>query len=205
MDNYFGSEQLLELYKLGLFPMAKGRNSLEIEIIDPLFRGILPIKNFHIPKRLNRFYKSSNYSITCNKDFRQTIVSCASLSSKRTETWINNSIINLYCDLHQNGHAHSIEVWDDKILIGGLYGISMGSAFFGESMFSIKTNASKLALIKLVEALDFAGYSLLDAQFHNPHLEQFGLIEISRQDFLVLLLNSQKQNLVFPQEYINSI
>ncbi len=205
MENYFGSEQLLELYRLGLFPMAKGRNSLEIEIIDPLYRGIIPIKEFHIPKRLNRFYKNTNYRITCNKDFRQTIHSCASLNAKRTETWINNSIINLYCELHQNGHAHSIEVWDDNILIGGLYGISMGSAFFGESMFSTKTNASKIALIKLVEALDFANYSLLDAQFHNPHLEQFGLIEISRKEFSFLLLNSQKDNLVFPQEYINSI
>ena len=179
----FGPLNLLELYQNGVFPMAESADDPNIMIIDPELRGIMPLDNFHIPRRLKREFNKHKYDISVNQDFKRVIEACAETDNKRRETWINAPIISLYCSLNAMGNAHSIEVWDNKKLIGGLYGVSLGGVFFGESMFSRATNASKYALIHLVAALKFANFQLLDAQFYNPHLEQFGLIEIPRDEF----------------------
>lgn len=198
MFEYFGPNEVIELYKQGIFPMADGRDDPRIMLIDPEFRGIFDLNNFHIPKRLKREIRKTPFKITANKDFRSVIEACAQSRETRQQTWINDKIIQLYDALNRIGKAHSIEVWNETELVGGLYGVSIGAAFFGESMFSTMTNASKIALVHLVGALKYANYKLLDAQFHNDHLEQFGIMEIPRTEFKVLLSKALESECEFP-------
>ena len=164
--------------------MADSREDMHLFLMDPDLRGILPLDAFHVPSRLRKTVRKNPYKITIDTAFNRVIEACAQPHQDRPATWINTPILNLYGALHREGHAHSVECWDHTgQLIGGLYGVSIGGAFFGESMFSRARDASKVALVHLVARLISGGYKLLDAQFHNPHLEQFGLIEIPRDDF----------------------
>lgn len=183
MSSRFGTEELLNCYRRGMFPMADSRDDPSLFLVNPDFRGILPLDAFHIPKRLKRRICQDPFRVTFDTAFTRVMEACAEPHAGRPNTWINSGIINLYSALHREGHAHSVECWDGDQLVGGLYGVSLGGAFFGESMFSRATDASKIALVHLVARLIDRGYVLLDAQFYNAHLEQFGLIEITRAEF----------------------
>ncbi|MEZ5985629.1 MAG: leucyl/phenylalanyl-tRNA--protein transferase [Hyphomonas sp.] len=183
MSSRFGSNDLLACYRRGVFPMGDARDDPNLFLVDPDLRGILPLDGFHIPKRLKRRVKQEPYRVTADTAFTRVMEMCAESADGRETTWINSTILNLYSTLHREGHAHSVECWENGQLVGGLYGVALGGAFFGESMFSRATDASKIALVHLVARLLEGGFVLLDAQFHNPHLEQFGLIEIPRSDF----------------------
>lgn len=184
MSERFDTADLLNCYRRGVFPMADSREDMRLFLMDPDLRGVLPLDSFHIPRRLARSVRQDRYRITVDTAFNRVMEFCAERHETRQATWINTPILNLYAALHREGHAHSVECWtDDDTLVGGLYGVSLGAAFFGESMFSRATDASKIALVHLVARLKLGGYTLLDAQFHNPHLVQFGLVEISRDTF----------------------
>ena len=178
--------------------MADSREDMRLFLMDPDLRGVLPLDRFHVPKRLARTVRQNPFRVTVDTAFNRVIEACAEPHPSRPATWINDAILNLYGALHRQGHAHSVECWnEDNQLIGGLYGVSLGGAFFGESMFSRATDASKIALVHLVARLIVGGYKLLDAQFHNPHLEQFGLIEVIRADFQDLLASALKRDCDF--------
>lgn len=184
MSDRFDTTDLLNCYRRGVFPMADSREDMRLFLMDPDLRGVIPLERFHVPKRLRRTVRQNPFRVTVDTAFNRVIEACAEPHPSRPATWINDSILNLYGALHRQGHAHSVECWsEDGTLIGGLYGVSLGGAFFGESMFSRATDASKVALVHLVARLIVGGYVLLDAQFHNPHLEQFGLEEVSRNAF----------------------
>ncbi|MEM9669302.1 MAG: leucyl/phenylalanyl-tRNA--protein transferase [Pseudomonadota bacterium] len=187
MSSEFGIRELLNAYRRGVFPMADSRDDPYLFLIDPDERGVLPLRGFHIPKRLTRTVKQDLYRVTFDEAFSRVMDGCAEAADGRETTWINSAIINLYGSLHRRGFAHSVECWDDDQLVGGLYGVAIGAVFFGESMFSRKRDASKIALVHLVGRLIAGGYQLLDAQFHNPHLEQFGLKRVLRNEFKSLL------------------
>jgi len=174
-------ELLLQGYRLGVFPMAIEDNS--IEWFSPNPRAILPLEDFHVPHALRRLLRKGVFETTINKTFSGVIAACA----KRKDTWINQEIIESYTRLHELGHAHSVEAWKQGTLAGGLYGVAVGGAFFGESMFHRVTDASKIALVVLVEHLRARKFVLLDTQWLTPHLQQFGGIEISRNHYLRLL------------------
>lgn len=176
-------QMLLRAYALGVFPMAEGRDDPEIYWIDPEVRGILPLESFHLPRRLKRTIRQKPFEIRCDSDFEGVINGCAAPGPGRHDTWINNQIFLLNRQLFQMGFAHTVECWRDGALVGGLYGISVGGAFFGESMFSVERDASKVALVHLVVRLKLGGFLLLDTQFVTPHLERFGAIEISRAEY----------------------
>ena len=163
--------------------MGDARDDPNLFLVDPDLRGILPLDAFHIPKRLQRRVKQEPFRVTVDTAFTRVMEMCAESADGRETTWINSTILNLYSALFREGYAHSVECWEADRLVGGLYGVALGGAFFGESMFSRATDASKIALVHLVARLLEGGFVLLDAQFHNPHLEQFGLIEIPRADF----------------------
>lgn len=196
----FGPYDLLNLYRHGVFPMADSAEDTKLAVIDPEYRGIIPIDGFHIPRRLKRQFDHHQYRVTADTAFRRVIELCGEYFPTRRETWINEPIISLYSSLNTLGYAHSIELWEGDELVGGLYGVHLGSIFFGESMFSRQTNTSKFALIHLVAALKYAGFTLLDAQFYNPHLVQFGLYEIPRQLFQKELLLGLRGSAKFPIE-----
>lgn len=183
------AELLLNAYATGYFPMAENETATELYWFNPDMRGVLtPLEHFHIPNSLKKALRRSTATVTIDTAFETVITACANArTGTRTSSWINAQIIQLYCELHEKGHAHSVEVWEEDALIGGLYGVSLGGAFFGESMFSRQSNASKIALVHLVARLKAAGYQLLDAQFENPHLTQFGFLPISKEDYLVAL------------------
>ena len=183
MSSRFGTNDLLACYRRGVFPMGDARDDPNLFLVDPDMRGILPLDAFHIPKRLKRRVKQDPYRVTVDTAFTRVMEMCAESADGRETTWINSTILNLYSALFREGYAHSVECWNDGELVGGLYGVALGGAFFGESMFSRATDASKIALVHLVAQLLEGGFVLLDAQFHNPHLEQFGLVEIPRADF----------------------
>lgn len=184
MSDRFDTTDLLNCYRRGVFPMADSREDMRLFLMDPDIRGVLPLDRFHIPKRLSKTVRQDPFRVTVDTAFNRVIEACAEPHPSRPATWINDAILNLYGALHRKGFAHSVECWaEDGELVGGLYGVALGGAFFGESMFSRATDASKVALVHLVARLKTGGYQLLDAQFHNPHLEQFGLEEISRDDF----------------------
>lgn len=184
MSDRFDTTDLLNCYRRGVFPMADSREDMRLFLMDPDIRGVLPLDRFHIPKRLAKTVRQDPFRVTVDTAFNRVIEACAEPHPSRPATWINDAILNLYGALHRKGFAHSVECWtEDGELVGGLYGVALGGAFFGESMFSRATDASKVALVHLVARLKTGGYQLLDAQFHNPHLEQFGLEEISRDDF----------------------
>lgn len=172
-------ELLLRAYMAGIFPMAEGRDDEEVFWVDPRKRGILPLDGFHISHSLARHMRAEPFRITVDTDFSGVLRGCAD----RDETWINDTIHRLYLALHMTGFAHSIEVWQGEELVGGVYGVAIGAAFFGESMFSRRTNASKIALAYLVDRLRIGGFSLLDTQFITPHLASLGGIEINRADY----------------------
>lgn len=173
-------EIVLRAYMHGIFPMAHSRTDPQLEWFDPIRRGVLPLDGFHLPRRLRRTVRQGKFQVTIDHDFRGTIESCAAEAAERKSTWISERIIELYTELHRMGHAHSVETRLDGRLVGGLYGVSIAGAFFGESMFSFVTDASKVALVHLVARLRVGGYTLLDCQFQTEHLAQFGTIEIPR-------------------------
>jgi leucyl/phenylalanyl-tRNA--protein transferase len=171
---------LLQAYRAGIFPMAPDRDSPEIHWYDPDPRGVMPIAELHVPKKLQRTIKQRPYQITFDKAFEGVMRGCADV---RPDTWINDDIIRLYTALHTQGYAHSVEAWQNEKLVGGVYGIAIGGAFFGESMFSTATDASKISLVYLVARLWKQGFALLDTQFTNDHLKQFGVYEIPRKEY----------------------
>lgn len=183
MSDRFDTTDLLNCYRRGVFPMADSREDMRLFLMDPDQRGLLPLKGFHVPRRLAKTVRKDPFRIEVDTAFNRVIEACAEPHPDRAATWINAPILNLYSALHREGYAHSVECWSGDELVGGLYGVSLGGAFFGESMFSRATDASKIALVHLVARLITGGYTLLDAQFHNPHLEQFGLFEVSRGRF----------------------
>lgn len=176
-------QMLLRAYALGVFPMAEGRQDPEIYWIDPEDRGILPLEDFHVPRRLRRTLRQRPFEIRCDTAFREVILGCAEPAPDRPDTWINDEILRLNTELFEMGYAHTVECWRDDTLVGGLYGIAIGGAFFGESMFSRVRDASKVALVHLVLRLRLGGFRLLDTQFVTRHLERFGAVEISRADY----------------------
>lgn len=181
-------EILLRAYSIGLFPMAESADDPEIFWVEPDIRGVLPLDNrFHVSKSLRKTVRQKPFDIRFNSDFDAVITACASETSDRPSTWINETIKTLYSALHRMGHAHSVEAWDNDELVGGLYGVSLGSAFFGESMFSRRTDASKICLVHLVERLKQKHFTLLDTQFTTEHLKTFGAIDVPKADYALLL------------------
>ena len=181
-------DDLLEVYKQGFFPMAEHRKDNSFEFYAPHTRALLPIKNLHIPKRLNRKMRHITYEIRFDTAFEDVIHRCADAArSNDSGTWINDAIIELFIELHKAGNAHSVEYWAEGTLKGGLYGLALGSTFCGESMFSIENDASKIALVHLCRHLDKQGFKLLDSQFRNPHLDQFGLYEIPQEEYVEMM------------------
>jgi leucyl/phenylalanyl-tRNA--protein transferase len=189
---------LLSAYAAGIFPMAEERDSDVVHWIEPQERGVIPLDTFHIPRRLRRTFRQRPFEISADTDFAGVISTCAEAVPDRQRTWLNDDLIGLYIELHRAGHAHSIECRQDGRLVGGLYGVSLGAAFFGESMFSRERDASKLALVELVGRLRAGGYRLLDAQFVTSHLERFGAIEVPRPHYRRLLAAALTEHAVFP-------
>jgi len=183
-------EMLLRAYAIGVFPMAEDRDDPELFWIDPRLRGIIPLDKFNVPRRLRRTIRSGRFRVTYDVAFQEVMEGCAEPTDRRPRTWINDKILTLYESLHYLGHAHSVEVWTTDELVGGLYGVSLGGVFFGESMFSRDRDASKVALVYLVSRLIAAGFSLLDSQFITSHLERFGAVEIPRADYRLLLADA---------------
>ena len=207
------AEVLLRAYAYGVFPMAESRDDPQLYWIDPEARGILPLENFHVPKRLRRTIRQQPFDVRIDTAFRETMLGCAESAPDRDGTWINDKIVKLYCELHERGRAHSVECWQGSLLVGGLYGVSLGGAFFGESMFSRATDASKVALVYLVARLIRGGYRLLDTQFVTSHLSQFGAVEISRDEYRVRLFDATGEDADFyslpfdssPDEVLQSV
>lgn len=180
-------EMLLRAYAMGVFPMAKTRADRRVYWVDPEERGILPLPGFHIPRSLKKVLRRAPFEIRIDTAFQAVMEGCAESKPGRDKTWINDEILAQFCLLHHLGLAHSIECWQDGELVGGLYGLALGAVFFGESMFSRRTDASKVALVDLVARLKLGGYVLLDAQFITDHLARFGAVEIPRDDYLAML------------------
>ncbi|MBW8269195.1 leucyl/phenylalanyl-tRNA--protein transferase [Caldovatus aquaticus] len=178
-------ELMLRAYRAGLFPMAESRSGERLYWLDPELRGVLPLdEGFHLPRRLARTVLSGRFRVSADADFAAVIAGCAARAPGREDTWINPEIERLFGALHQQGHAHSVEVWNaEGRLAGGLYGVALGGAFFGESMFSRERDASKVALVHLVARLRLGGFTLLDTQFLTAHLAQFGALEIPRAEY----------------------
>lgn len=177
------SDLLLTAYASGVFPMANDRDDPTVQWIDPQHRGIIPLDGFHLPRSLKKVIRKNIFTIRADTAFAEVIRSCAECRDDRPRTWLNDDLIDLYCDVHEQGYAHSVECWIGDRLVGGAYGVSLGSAFFGESMFSRERDASKVALAALVDRLIKGGYRLLDTQFVTDHLRQFGAIEIPREAY----------------------
>jgi leucyl/phenylalanyl-tRNA---protein transferase len=194
----FGPDELLACYARGVFPMADGRDDPRLFLVDPDERGIIPLDAFHVPKRLARTVRSDLYQVTVDCVFREVLEACAAPNAERPETWINQTILELYDALHRRGVAHSVECWQDGLLVGGLYGVRLGGAFFGESMFSRARDASKVALVHLVGHLNAGGFSLLDSQFTTAHLQQFGIKEVPRANYRARLATAINSPSIFP-------
>jgi leucyl/phenylalanyl-tRNA--protein transferase len=174
---------LLQAYSAGVFPMADGREDDELFWVDPEKRGIMPLDAFHIPRSLAKTVRQDVFTVTADTAFRDVVQACSKPARGRETTWISERIEELYTDLFRRGFAHSVECWQEGKLVGGLYGVSLAGAFFGESMFHTATDASKVALVHLVARLKYGDYGLLDTQFITSHLKQFGTIEIPRADY----------------------
>lgn len=201
--NTFGPSALLECYRRGVFPMSDSRSDTQVFLMDPDQRGVIPLDGLHVSRSLRKFMRKSNWLVKFNHDFVSVIRACAAPDKGRESTWISEGLEHLYVALHQAECAYSVGVYEDQTLIGGLYGVSLGGAYFGESMFSIKTNASKVALVALVKALRETGYTLLDTQFLTPHLESLGGIEIPREAYHRRLNAALERDTVFPSETIS--
>lgn len=180
-------EVLLRAYACGIFPMSESADDPSLFWVEPEQRGIIPFHDFRVSSRLARTVRSDTFRVTLNQAFEAVIAACAAPQEGRDNTWINGRIRRLYSALHGMGHCHSVEVWADDELVGGLYGVSLGRAFFGESMFHRARDASKIALVHLVARLLASGFVLLDTQFVTGHLQQFGALEIPRDRYLGLL------------------
>ncbi len=175
------ADLIVRAYKAGIFPMAEDAESDDVFWVSPQKRGIIPLDGLHVSKSLRKTLRSHPYAVRVDTDFEATIEGCATAGSERDSTWINSGIRKLYRELFDRGQVHTVEVWEGDLMVGGLYGLSLGAAFFGESMFHRRTDASKIALVHLVERLNAGGYQLLDTQFPNPHLKSLGGIEIPRE------------------------
>jgi leucyl/phenylalanyl-tRNA--protein transferase len=176
-------EVLLKAYACGIFPMAESAEDTALYWIEPEMRGVIPLQHFHLSARLARTVRADRFTVTVNRDFEAVLEGCAAPKPGRGRTWINARIRNLYRQLHRRGHCHSVEVYDGAKLAGGLYGVSLAGAFFGESMFHASRDASKVALVHLVARLRAGGFTLLDTQFVTDHLKTFGAIEIPREQY----------------------
>jgi leucyl/phenylalanyl-tRNA--protein transferase len=179
----FSARDLLACYARGIFPMADAREDARVFLIDPERRGVLPLERFHVSRRLARTVRAERFEVRVDTAFHDVVLACAAPAPGRVETWINRPIERLYLKLHEMGFAHSVECWQGAVLVGGLYGVALKSAFFGESMFSRTRDASKVALVHLVGRLVAGGFTLLDAQFMTDHLSQFGAEEIGRREY----------------------
>lgn len=179
----FTAEDLIDCYRRGVFPMADARHDERLFLVDPARRGIIPLDRFHLSRRLARTVRSGRFEVRVDSAFEAVVEACAASRPGRLETWINHTIQALCLDLFESGKAHSVECWRADRLVGGLYGVTVGAAFFGESMFRIERDASKVALAHLVERLRAGGFALLDVQFVTDHLESLGAEEISRNEY----------------------
>ncbi|MFT9380444.1 leucyl/phenylalanyl-tRNA--protein transferase [Gluconobacter sp. P5B12] len=194
-------EILLDAYASGIFPMAPDRDSDELSWYFPEERGVLPLDAMIVPRKLMRTIRSGKVQVTSDRAFGDVMLACADPAPGREETWISPKICDLYGALHQRGFAHSIEVWDDGALVGGLYGVALGGAFFGESMFSRQRDVSKIALVHLVAGLRKGGYRLLDTQYTTPHLITLGGIGIPAADYLALLNQALTVRTIWPDDF----
>jgi leucyl/phenylalanyl-tRNA--protein transferase len=185
-------EVLLRAYACGIFPMAESADDPSLFWVEPEMRGVIPLDGFRIASRLKRTVRSDTFAVTIDRAFKAVIAGCAAPQEGRDETWINKRIRDLYLGLHETGHCHSVEVWQDEQLVGGLYGVSLGRAFFGESMFHRARDASKVALVHLVARLIAGGFELLDTQYVTDHLRSFGAREIPRRRYSALLAKAIK-------------
>ncbi len=187
-SSYLTPEIIIHAYMTGIFPMANSREGSEIHWVNPELRGVIPLNSFHIPRRLQQTIRTAPFQIKVNHNFEKTIKLCQRRYEKGEDTWINEEIVSVYTQLAERGYAHSIECYDEQQeLVGGIYGLSIRSVFFGESMFSIKRDASKIALTYLIARLRYGGYTLFDTQFQNNHLIQFGTVEVPRKQYHKLL------------------
>ena len=194
-------ELLLRAYATGIFPMSESQNDPNVYWVEPEMRGILPLDQFHVPKSLKKIVRKNKFKIHCDRAFEQVLDFCAEPAAGRDVTWINQSIRDNVIKLHEMGFAHSVECWREDKLVGGLYGISLGAAFFGESMFSKETDASKVALVHLIARMRLGGFKLLDTQFTTDHLSQFGVIEIPSAQYLDLLDDALQFQGIFVGSY----
>ena len=185
---------VINAYKEGLFPMAETADSKEIYWVEPKKRGVFFLDKIKVPKKLKKIAKSKPFEISVDLEFQKVIENCAKLTSSRKDTWINQTIKLIYLELFHKGYAHSVECYLNKRLVGGLYGVSIGGVFFGESMFSLVTNASKFALFHLIERLKVANFDFIDTQFINEHLAQFGALEIPNSNFKRILKKGITKN-----------
>ena len=191
---------ILRAYGCGLFPMAESKAERDVFWVDPDTRGVIPLDRFHVPRRLARTVRAGRFRITVDRDFPRVMRGCARRTGRRPESWINGPIFEVYCALHRQGHAHSVEAWQDEALVGGLYGVVLGAAFFGESMFSTERDASKVALVHLVSRLTAGAFTLLDTQFVTPHLKRFGAVEMTRARYLSQLADALTRSASFYPE-----
>lgn len=180
-------ELLLRAYATGVFPMAESADDPEVFWVRPEMRGVIPLEKFHIPRSLKKLLRRNLYNIRFDYDFSSVISACAEPTPERRETWINEPIRDAYIQLFERGYCHSVEAWQEDRLVGGLYGVAIGRAFFGESMFTREPNASKICLVHLVQRLIERGFTLLDTQFTTPHLKRFGAVDVPRERYEKLL------------------
>jgi leucyl/phenylalanyl-tRNA--protein transferase len=186
-DRSITPELLLRAYSIGMFPMSESADDPDLYWVEPDIRGIIPLDGFHVSKSLQKAIRKAPFDIRFDTAFDQVVEKCAEAAEDRPSTWINQQIKDLYGALHRLGHAHSVEAFEGDELVGGLYGVTLGSAYFGESMFSRRTNASKICLVYLVERLRERGFTLLDTQFTTEHLKTFGAVDIPKEAYGVLL------------------
>ena len=189
------TEMVLRAYSIGIFPMAETADDPSIHWIEPKRRGIIPLDGLHVSRSLAKLIRSDRFQVAIDTDFQSVIEACATTHGS---TWINLPIRSLFSELFEKGHVHSVEVYEKNQLVGGLYGLALGGAFFGESMFHTVTNASKVALVHLVARLNAGGFCLLDTQFLTPHLATLGAIEIDRLEYKSLLANALSVTTEFP-------
>lgn len=193
-------ELLLQAYRIGVFPMGERRDDPKLYWLDPRLRAVLPLDGFHLSRRLARTVRSDHFEVSADRAFVDVVRACAEPRPGHPESWINEPIVELYSELHRRGHAHSVESWREGRLVGGLYGVSVGAAFFGESMFSRERDASKVALVHLVGRLVKGSFRLLDCQFMTEHLRSFGAIEIPREVFRERLADAVGSEAVFQRD-----
>jgi leucyl/phenylalanyl-tRNA--protein transferase len=191
---------LLQAYRIGVFPMGERRDDPKLHWLDPRLRAVLPLDGFHLPQRLARTVRGGRFEVSADTAFAETVRACAEPRPGHPESWINEPIVELYSELHRRGYGHSVECRVEGRLVGGLYGVAVGAAFFGESMFTRERDASKVALVHLVARLIRGGFRLLDCQFMTEHLRSFGAFEVPRDEFKVMLAEAIGQTAMFQRE-----